>query len=58
MKFGNKDLKMEIMDKLKNAICNKFKMFNKGYDEFIDGKHASFYDEENEPMEISAMEYY
>ena len=58
MKFGNKELKMNIMDKLKNAIVKKFKMFNKGYADLIEGKNASFYDEETQPMEISAMEYY
>ena len=48
----------KIMEKLQNAIGNKFSMFTKGYEESNDGKHASFYDEENQPMEISAMEYY
>ena len=58
MKFGNKEFKNDIMHKLKHAIVNKFKMFNKGYDDLIEGKIASYYDEENQPMEISAMEYY
>jgi hypothetical protein len=46
------------MEKLQNSIRNKFKMFSKGYENIIDEKHASLYDEENQPMEITAMEYY